>query len=72
MAGDPGEFRDLADDPQHETLIRDMQSRMLDIFTRTHPRAPELPGELTVEEQLEWFLEPPENHLSPADFVNVR
>ena len=72
MAGDPGEFRDLADDPQHETLIRDMQSRMLDIFSRTHPRAPELPGELTVEEQLEWFLEPPENHLSPADFVNVR
>lgn len=72
MAGDPGEFRDLADDPQHETLIRDMQSRMLDIFSRTHPRAPELPGGLTVEEQLEWFLEPPENHLSPADFVNVR
>ena len=72
MTGDPGEFRDLADDPQYESVIRDLQSRMLDIFSRTHPRASELPGGLTVEAQLEWFLEPPENYLSPADFVNVR
>ena len=71
MAGDPGEFRDLADDRQHESVIHDMQARMLDIFSRTHPRAPDLPTGLTVEERLEWFLEPPENYLSPADFVNA-
>ena len=72
MASDPHEFRDLADDEQNASVILDLQAKMLDIFSSTHPRAPDLPSGLTVEEQLEWFLEPPENYLSPADFVNAR
>ncbi len=72
MASDPGEFLDLADDLQNAAVISDMQAKMLDIFLRTHPRARDLPSGLTVEEQLEWFLEPPENYLSPSDFATGR
>ena len=69
MRDDPNEFTDLADDVDSADVIRDMQARMLEIFQRTHPRASDLPSELSVDEQLEWFLEPPEEHLSPADFL---
>jgi arylsulfatase A-like enzyme len=72
MANDSRESLDLADDSQNAEVIGEMQAKMLDIFLRTHPRAPGLPGELTVEEQLEWFLEPPENHLAPSEFLTGR
>ena len=54
MADDPGEFRDLADDPRNAAVIGEMRAEMRAVFLRTHPRAPDLPAELTVEEKLEW------------------
>jgi len=59
--GDPGETRNLADDPRYAELVRDMRRKMLDVFMKTRQGAPQLPERLTVEEKLEWFLEPPEN-----------
>jgi len=61
QTGDPRETRNLADDPRHAELLRDLRQKMLDVFLKTDSRAPLLPARLSVEEKLEWFLEPPEN-----------
>ena len=60
MIDDPNEFKDVAGDPQHAEVLQDLRSKMLDVFMTTDPRAPELPEGLSIEEKLEWFLEPPE------------
>lgn len=69
MHEDPREFVDLADDSGQAGVIEEMQGKMLELFQRSHPRARDLPAGLTAEEQLEWFLEPPEEHLEPSEFV---
>ena len=69
MGEDPREFNDLADNPESMTVLREMQAKMLDVFLRTDPRAPDVPNELAIEEKLEWFLEPPEASLPPSAFV---
>lgn len=69
MNEDPGEFNDLADSPASATVIRELQERMLDIFLQTDPRSKDVPSDLTIDEKLEWFLEPPEVSLAPAAFV---
>ncbi len=61
QTGDPGETRNLANDSRYTMLLRDLRLKMLDVFLKTNPRAPRLPARLSVEEKLEWFLEPPEN-----------
>jgi choline-sulfatase len=61
QTADPGEARNLAEDPRHAVLLRDLRLKMLDVFLKTDSRAPRLPARLSVEEKLEWFLEPPEN-----------
>jgi choline-sulfatase len=58
---DSDETRNLADDPKHARLLGELRQKMLDVFMKTDSRAPRLPGRLSVEEKLEWFLEPPEN-----------
>jgi arylsulfatase A-like enzyme len=58
---DPGETRNLANDPRNVELVRNMRLKMLDVFLKTDPRAARLPAQLSIEEKLEWFLEPPEN-----------
>ncbi len=58
---DPYEAHNLVDDPKHAQLVSSLRKKMLDVFMRTDPRAPRLPLRLSVEERLEWFLEPPEN-----------
>ena len=60
MIDDPSEFKDVAGDPRHHDVIQDLRAKMLDVFMTTDPRAPDLPKGLSVEEKLEWFLEPPE------------
>ncbi len=60
MLEDPKEFNDLADDPQYATVIHDMQTKMLEVFMTTDPRAAQLPDGLSAAAKLEWFLEPPE------------
>ena len=50
----------MADEPKHAKLMSNLRKKMLDVFMTTDPRAPRLPERLSVEEKLEWFLEPPE------------
>ena len=57
---DPQEFKNLAQDPKHEPVVKDLQAKMLGVFLATDARAPNLPEGLSREEKLEWFLEPPE------------
>lgn len=64
---DAGETRNLAGDPRHARLVGDLRRKMLDVFLKTDPRAPRLPGGLSVEQKLEWFLEPPENEKPPGN-----
>jgi len=64
QSGDPDEKRNLANDSRYTMLLHDMRLKMLDVFLQTDPRAPRLPARLSVEEKLEWFLEPPENEKS--------
>lgn len=66
MSEDPGEFHDLADEPESSGIIAELQQAMLDVFLRSDPRAQDLPDDLVIEEKLEWFLEPPEES-SPSD-----
>ena len=57
---DPAEFTNLAADPQHKAVLEDLQLKMESVFLETDPRAARLPEGLSIEERLEWFLEPPE------------
>jgi len=41
-------------------VIKTLQLKMLERFLATHPRAKELPPQLSLEEALVWFCEPPE------------
>jgi choline-sulfatase len=61
MIEDPREFRDLSGRPEHADQLSRFRKMMLQRFHETDPRAPHLPPDLTAEEQLEWFLEPPEH-----------
>ncbi len=57
---DPGEFHNLAGDPNRSEVLSEMRTRMLEIFQKTHPKAELMPPDLSILEQLEWFLEPPD------------
>jgi arylsulfatase A-like enzyme len=57
---DPQEFHNLADDPRYAKVVKELRQRMLNVFMTTDPRAAKIAKTLSVEEQLEWFLEPPE------------
>ena len=61
VTADPKEFKNLAGDPRYREVVKDMQEKMLEVFISTDPRAPHQPQGLSMEERLEWFLEPPEN-----------
>ena len=69
LSADPGEFEDLAGKPGHESTVAALRTRMLEVFASTDPRVADLPAGLADEDQLEWFLEPPENHLPAVDFT---
>ncbi len=70
LVEDPRESHDLSARPEHADLLRGLAHTMLEKFRETDPRAPRLPGELSVHQQLEWFLEPPE--LETSGTVSVR
>jgi hypothetical protein len=61
LVDDVDEAHNLADDPKHARLVSELRRKMLDVFMTTDPRAPRLPGNLSLERRLHWFLEPPEN-----------
>lgn len=60
MKSDPGETHNLAADPGHAAVRREMQDRLLRRFRETDPRAASIPQTLPVEQQLARFCVPPE------------
>jgi arylsulfatase A-like enzyme len=57
---DPGESRNLADSPDYEKELHRLQMAMLNKFRETHPYGFEVPTDISSEEQLSMFCEPPE------------
>lgn len=60
MTADPQEMNNLADDPQYSGVVTALQLKMLERFLATDPRAAALPAQLSLEQSLVWFCEPPE------------
>jgi arylsulfatase A-like enzyme len=60
LSADPREMNDLADDPQYSGVVAALQLKMLERFLATDPRADALPEQLSLEQALVWFCEPPE------------
>ncbi len=58
LGDDPRELNNLAADGRHAAVVETMQRYMLARFLTTHPEAPRLPAERSVEEKIEWFLRP--------------
>ena len=61
LTNDPHEMKNVADKPENQQVLQKMQEEMLSLFKNTHPKAEQLPGGLTVDEQLSWFCEPVED-----------
>ncbi len=57
---DPGETTNLAGEPGHREVLEKLQQKLLSRFQETHPLAGELPPDLSIEEALVWFCEPPD------------
>ncbi len=62
LENDPQELRDVAGVPENQSILEDMQSRMIALFRETHPKADSIPPGLSVEEQLVLFCEPPDEN----------
>lgn len=60
LRSDRGETRNLAAEPACAPIVRNLQRVMLERFRATDPRVGTLPEGLTTEQQLVWFLEPPD------------
>jgi choline-sulfatase len=63
---DPGETKNLANDPKHKAKLQELQQALLRRFKETHPKAKELPAGASIEEALVWFCEPPDVKVSLA------
>jgi arylsulfatase A-like enzyme len=57
---DPGETHNVAGDPKNKRLVEELQAKMLARFKATHPKAKQLPENLSTDEALTWFCEPPD------------
>jgi choline-sulfatase len=62
LTEDPGETHDVSSEPAYQEVLRSLQEKMLRIFQDTDPRAGDLPQGLSVEDQLSWFCEPPDDN----------
>jgi choline-sulfatase len=62
LEADPKETTDVSKDPANRKILEDLQQEMIRIFKETHPKTGELPGGLSIEEQLAWFCEPPDDN----------
>jgi hypothetical protein len=62
IKNDPNETTDLAKKPEHHEILQNLQTTMIQHFKNTDPRAPQLPENLSVNETLAWFCEPPEGN----------
>lgn len=58
LTEDPLELNDLSGLPGSAKVIEGMKQRVLARFMATHPEANALPGGLSLEERLDWFVRP--------------
>jgi arylsulfatase A-like enzyme len=58
IKSDPKETTNLAYKPEYAQQLSDMQNRLLDKFSATHPDAAKVPDELTDIGKLVWFCQP--------------
>lgn len=59
LKNDPHETHNVAADPANQKVLKALQQKMLQTFQQTHPLG-KLPGNLSVDEQLSRYCEPPE------------
>lgn len=55
---DPKESKSLANDPEHQSILQEMQAKMIQRFEQTHPDAERCPAGLSTEGKLVWYCEP--------------
>lgn len=67
MENDPGETKDLAAKSEYKTDLDRLQKALLTRFRETHPLSHSISEDLSVEEQLVLFCEPPEGE-DPGSF----
>lgn len=60
LDNDPGETHDVAKNSGNRPILSGLQDELLRWFYQTHPKAEQIPADLTVEEKLVWFCEPPD------------
>lgn len=61
LENDPSESKNLANEAMHKTQLQRLQQVMLTKFRATHPNANKVDTDLSLEEQLVLFCEPPEH-----------
>jgi choline-sulfatase len=61
---DPGETRNLADNPAHKARLQELQEALVQRFKETHPRAQKLSAGSSLEQALVWFCEPQDAKVS--------
>lgn len=60
LVDDQGETHDVSSHPQNQEILKKLQNSMIATFKRTHLKADNLPEDLSTEEILSWFCEPPD------------
>jgi len=60
LISDPQEHTNVADRPEHQSVVIDLQAALLEHFRETHPKAADVPDNLSTEEELALFCIPPE------------
>ncbi len=65
MVDDPGETRDLADDPRHQAVKDDLLRRMYLRMTTTRDGLEPVPAGLSTLEAIHWCLVPRDVPVAP-------
>lgn len=58
MEEDPAETTNLSNSPGMQPVVDSLKTLMIQRFIKTHPKADELPADLSDDEKLAWFCEP--------------
>lgn len=62
LLDDPEESHDVCGVSANQEILHSLQKKMLEIFKGTHPLAGNLPEGMSMEDQLVWFCEPPDDN----------
>jgi choline-sulfatase len=60
LISDPQEHTNVAERPEHLEVVTELQQELLNHFRQTHPKADQVPANVSTEEQLALFCIPPE------------